>query len=459
MRVLYCVFLLIAVFIAFLLLTQSHLLFAVYVGAAPIVLFLTWYLRNYQLPTKEAKDPKQESGSGTASTSTVVDASERQPNTRITAESISGRRLLIRQFWNWTVLVFLTPILCLTIISVIQRLRDVPDYVWFVVPLLVLVTWVVLVSSLASISRILLFKRNETNFPKWSTLFGVVSTFALALCALSPLSVVLILPGGCGSGVPHPIPPNAFKVNQTIRLALGGAETKPMSERYEIEPRSNFAIAGVQEIKSGKIAEANIENLERFESGKFENIPLEAMHLDLRRQVASQTQNMGLLRSKVTLSLPVITLIAQDLKKPVLSSSTPANDYAAAGEFPVSRASDYHANVEIEMPKDSFLAASPKAEFTSLPDKDVLTFSFSKAPREVEVYYLRHARLKVVREFLSQSSNHDVAVSLLAFLFWPVTMIMISVFHKTLADRILGFLTSRFKKKPERVVGFGTPTK
>ena len=125
-----------------------------------------------------------------------------------------------------------------------------------------------------------------------------------------------------------------------------------------------------------------------------------------------------------------------------------------AQALPVSGSSDFHSKVEIEMPKDSFLASKPKGEFNSLPDKDILTLSFSGFPDEVEVYYLRHGRLKTVRSILTESSNHDVLVGLLSYLFGPVTVIIVGVFHKRLADSIVGFLSRVFRKKSEKTIGF-----
>jgi hypothetical protein len=347
---------------------------------------------------------------------------------------------------------FVVPVCFVAIFLISQPLLTyIPEeYAGVLILILVLVTWGVLLSGLWSMSRILLFRRSQTSFPKWSLLGGLASALLLVVCSLFPIMANFFLFLGMKSGAPQP-PPQSFKVKQNVKLAFRGSEPAIVEERYEIEPGSHYEISGIAEINSGRISQDNIEKLEKFESGKSGEDILEGMRLSLHRPLVTRTENLGMLRSKVTFGLPDLTLLVLDLKGPRGSAPIEGDK---AEPFRLSDASDFHSTVEIELPKNSFLAAAPKGEFNSLPDKDILTLSFSRFPEGVEVYYLRHMRLKMVRGVLSESSNHDVVVSVLAFLFWPAVLIITGIFNKKLADGILGVLGRVFRKKSPGTIGF-----
>src|SRR5207253_8840114 len=118
------------------------------------------------------------------------------------------------------------------------------------IPLLLLVTWGVLLSGLWSVTRILLLRRSETNFSKWSLLGGVASALVLVVSVLAPiLSLLLFSRMGSSPSSPPYIPPNSFKIDQSIKFTLGST-LEPVHERYEIEPRTHYAITGIEEIDS-----------------------------------------------------------------------------------------------------------------------------------------------------------------------------------------------------------------
>ncbi len=426
MRVLYWSFSLIAILIALVLFMHNPSLFVVYIFAFPLSLLLMWFVQKISVASHNARSARE--------AGTSVDEQE---------ESKKVRRTL----WKKIFMVgFVAPVCFVAIFLISQPLlTHIPgEYAGVLILILVFVTWGILLSGLWSMSRILLFRRSETKFPKLSLLGGFASALLLVICSLSPI-IVLILSGSLNAP-----PPQTFKVKQNVKLAFNGSEPAIVEERYEIEPGSHYEISGIAEINSGRISQDNIEKLEKFETGKSGEDILEGMRLSLHRPLVTRTENLGMLRSKMTFGLPDLTLLVVDLRRPRGSAPIEGDK---AEPFRLSDASDFHSTLEIELPKNSFLAAAPKGELNSLPDKDILTLSFSRFPEGVEVYYLRHMRLKMVRGVLSESSNHDVVVSVLAFLFWPAVLNITSIFNKKLADGILGVFGRVFRKR-SRTIGF-----
>jgi len=146
------------------------------------------------------------------------------------------------------------------------------------------------------------------------------------------------------------------------------------------------------------------------------------------------------------LSLPSLQLLSRQLS--ACCGSSPGN-------VPSGQKRVFFANrPDLQLPKNSFLASSPKGELNPLPDKDAVKLTLSEASQNIEVYYLRRGRLSVVRGFLAQSSKYDVFVAVFGVLFWPVAALTVGVFHKQLADTIVQGLARLFRPKTHRQIGF-----
>jgi hypothetical protein len=434
------------------------MLFGVYIAAIPLSLLLAlsvlliWYWDTDDAAVAPG-DEQRESTDVQASSDTALE----QKLNEDTQSARSGAKIK-RRFWKYTVVVVVSPIICLGSRFIINRwkLFGSSDYADLIIFLVVVITWILLIWGLLSISKILLFNRARTNFPRWSTLLGVVAGVLMVLCALSPLP--LILPSGCGNArSPISVPPNAFDVSQTIQFAFEDIAPFKVSEQYKIEPKSHFAITAVREIESGAITQSQIDQSEMFESGRFEDSPLETMQLKQHRDLPATVENLGLLRSKMTFSPPEVTLVVRDLESPLDDLAGPdeqaSRSTARLMPFPTSRALNFSSTIKIDLPKNAYLASAPKGELVPLPDKDQLTITISK-PESIELYYLRRARFKILTGLLGQSSNHDIAIGALAALFWPVVLILIGKFHKTLADRVMAAFSTLFGRKKKPKVGF-----
>ena len=225
-----------------------------------------------------------------------------------------------------------------------------------------------------------------------------------------------------------------------------------ITEKYEIEPIGRFAISEIEEIRNGSIPATDVLHIEQFESGEYKKTPLIGIRVTLRRPLtALTTEDLGLFRSKFTFAPQRLTLMTHDVsERRVGPESIPAEGYP----YRLGTGDETVSNVDLQLPKNSFLASSPKGEFNPLPDKDALKLSLSAASQNIEVYYLRRGRFSAVRGFLAQSSNHDVMVVVLGVLFWPVAAVILGVFHKKLADRILQGLARLFRRKAHRQIGF-----
>lgn len=420
MRILNWFFFLFSLAVALGLLFFSGLLFLVYIGTLPFALLLMWFVQR-----SARSKPESENSSDT--------------------QESPAKRELRRKFWKTLWLVFAIPLAWLVLLALTVEFGEyLPDYLGLIMGIVFLSTWVALLVGLAKISWILLLLRSMTGFPKWSLAVGGVSVLFLITCFLLP--IVFFFSKRMGSP-----PPDAFRVFYRAKIDIGEGDTFRLKEHYEIRPQGRYTIIDIKEIESGEIPKTNMEKHEKFSGGNFENVPLEGMQVDFYRNLTLGKERLGWLRSKMTFPLPGIRLLVKDVSP---RSSFP--DMKNVGQpleiFAVSKYSQVDSRIEIELPKNSFLASFPKGEFSSLPDKDIVTFS--SFPDEIQVYYLQYLRLKVVRDIFSQSSNYDAFFSLLAFLFWPASMIVVGIFHQKLANRILEFVSRPFQKKQKRTIGF-----
>ncbi len=114
---------------------------------------------------------------------------------------------------------------------------------------------------------------------------------------------------------------------------------------------------------------------------------------------------------------------------------------------PISRVAGITSKIIMDMPKNSFLNSYPELKVTMLPDRDVLTFTTTNLHQKLEVYYLRKLRFSIVRNLFSESSSYDMILKWFAWAFWPIIMLLIGAFHKTLSEYIINFLSKPFKRK------------
>ncbi|HEY5883215.1 MAG TPA: hypothetical protein VIT88_00925 [Pyrinomonadaceae bacterium] len=449
MRILSLALIVVAALFGALLVTHSVWLFGLYVAAASGSLLLMWFWHAREAPVAATGSEHQVlNNEQPKTTERPLDTATDDPTTGVPPIEAPppSPAAMKRRFWIRLLVVVLSPLLTFLIVGVVSRLESrLPEFVAMIAFLLIPATWFVLLWGLASLSKILLFGRSQTQFPPWSMLFGVLTTFSLILCALTPLGL-LAMGGGCSMSKVR-IPPNAFDVKQRIEFRLEGND--PVSEEYHIEPKKHYAIESVSEVESGSIKSAQIE---MFESGKFQDRPLQTMQLECKRPLSAETQSIGWFRSKITFKPPDVTLLVKDLR--VYVDGEVPDTISKLEEFPASRATNFQSEIKIELPKNAFLASSPEGKLIALLDKDVLTLSLSKH-ESVELYYLRRARFKPVVSILGQSSNYDLLIAFLAFAFWPVALILVGKFHQKLADRIVGVISVVFRKKPTpRTVGF-----
>jgi hypothetical protein len=225
-----------------------------------------------------------------------------------------------------------------------------------------------------------------------------------------------------------------------------------ITEEYEILPVESLSVSAIDEIRHGTIPQSEVVHNEPFEAGKYENTPLTGIRVSLQRPATVlRIEDLGLFRSRFTFSPQELTLVTHDVRqKRVGAGSTPAGESLYTSQN--ARVDD--SKVELQLPKNSFLAISPEGKFNSLPDKDVVTLSLSRVSQNIEVYYLRRWRFSVVREVLAKSSNHDVIIGFLAFLFWPITALTVGVFQKKVADSIVQGVGRLFRPKAHRQIGF-----
>jgi hypothetical protein len=415
--------------VALLLSSHSFLLFFVYLGMAILTLYFFWLLKKQMPADRQDRQP-----------SAIIKLKHGCVSIVVTIISYAATRSII-QYWG---------------------LFELSDYAGLISFLLGLVAWIIVVSSLASISKVLLFRNHEIRFPKLSVCLGVMTTIAFIACAMAPLRVIPLLPIGCNAP-DRGVPPNAFKVTAAFKFSFQDSQLPMVNERYEITPQTHFTIIDAADeldfFKLRRGRDVNFEDkpevrtLEVFESSSSDNITLQGMRLEQCRPLRVTTQKLGLFRSKLSFALPATNLKVEDLGDRGVNSERSQSFSERAALFPTSRASDFHATVDIEFPKNSIIAAYPKADFTSLPDKDVVNFSLTDK-HDVEVYYLARGRLALIQRFLGTSSDHDVILAVVAICFWPLVLLFINRFHKSFADRVLTLLTVPFRKQPARIVGF-----
>jgi hypothetical protein len=295
--------------------------------------------------------------------------------------------------------------------------------------------------------------------PDWKRKLGRTLWLAAAIALIwSVLLVLLVFEMELGIDLSYPAPrisyasQDAFQILYDAKIDIGDGNTFRLKEHYEISPKAHYTIIDIQEIESGEIPKTNIDKHEKFHTGSFENVPLEGVRAHFYRNLTLSRDRQGLLMSKMTLPLPGIRLLVKDVS--ISDSSADMNSVGESLEtFYITEYSNVKSRIEMEMPKNAFISSLPKGEINSVPDKDVVTFL--DFPVEIQVYSLQYLRLKVVRDVFSESSNnYDALYRLLAFLFWPTSMIIVGVFHQKLANRILDIVSRPFQKKRKRPIGF-----
>ena len=416
MWLLYSILIAVAVLLAVLLATYSLSLLIVFliVTLLSVLLILRWRSRGTSAPA--SRNISLSSGMGVPPVNHAQDA-------RATFK-----------LWTRLAIVLGTPLLCFALLSILGRWDFVArsGYGEWILFLLIALSWMVLLWGLFSISGILFFKRSQTGFPRWSVLLGIVPAFIAVVVTISPVIFFLLSGlGGGGVSTSRPrVPPNAFKIDQRIGFALEG--DGQVTEHYDVEPKSHYAVVDLTETKSAAIPGVAVDRSQVFESGKFEKAPLNGLVLEDHRKFSASVQNLGLFRSKMTFESPDIALTVRNVSAPTDSDSQIEGD----SEFVTSDASDFHRTITIDLPKNSYLASLPKGELVPLPDRDVLTIS-TTSPAKVELYYLRRGRLAGVASVLGGSSNHDLVLKVLAGVLWPSALLLIGRFHKSVADGVI----------------------
>ena len=303
---------------------------------------------------------------------------------------------------------------------------------------------------LSTMGFLLLVKRRRLGYPPWTLAMGGVALLAALVWFVVPLFLLWV--GVTGMAMAGP---SDFAVEYVAKIDLRNPEPR-VTERYDVQPLNLYRAIAIEEVVNGTVPARDVSSHKVYVE-RLEEAEVQGVRAEITRTWPDRRQTLGLLRNKVTfrvesLSLRSIEVISIESEERTHHRVRRVEEAVEASD-PLSSFREFKSDIEITLPKNSFLASLPAGKVIDLPDRDVAELSFYGHPEDIEIFYLRRARLSMVRDFLRSNSVSDLWVRVLTFLFWPVVLILIAFLREELAKRILSLARKPFARR-RRAAGF-----
>jgi hypothetical protein len=345
---------------------------------------------------------------------------------------------VVTTFWGSTTL-FLASLLSL--IAFFYFEEELPR-ITALDPLVFIISWTAILSTLVGLF-ILVFLRSKTGFPWWTVVLAAFSW-------LTVLTVPFLFLTRIGEQEPQMTPLPLLEVFDVSYHAKAVFREKVLEveEEYKILPNSRYLYLPVS-IDDKWLNRTPGVSLKHLHLARESAGTLTGLSVTIRREIEAEITNLGLLRRKLELfdwDLPV-RINAVSIKN--LTETPPTEE--ADGEHRISTFSLQSsligsAKLEVRLPKNSYLGSYPEGKLVKLPDRDQFVLDFSDQHPNLELYYLAGLRFGLVQSILGDSSAPDIALKTIAFLFWPVVLLVLGATQRSLGD----LLVKAIQRKPQR---------
>ena len=343
-------------------------------------------------------------------------------------------------FWGSTTLFFVS---VLSLIAFIYYYYVVEEELPRITTLEILVSAILLVAIISFLVGlfILAFLRSKTGFPRWTVALAVF----LGLAGLVVSSFFFTITGGLEFSLsPAPSPSrDAFDVSYRAEITFRGT-VLGVEEEYEIQPKSHYLLVSIDDEWLSRTTGVSIGPLHLFEAKESAGA-LTGLLVPVRREIAAEITRLGLLRRKLEISDWDLQVRVKNLTK-TQPSGEEADSKAGISTFPLWWISTVSGKLEVRLPKNSYLGSYPEGKLVKLPDRDQFVLDFSRRRPALELYYLAGLRFSIVRTVLSDSSVPDLALKMIAFIFWPVVLLALGATQRSLGDS----LVRAFQRRPQR---------
>jgi hypothetical protein len=362
----------------------------------------------------------------------------------------SGGGVVTMTFWGSIVSLFLSTFLLVFFYHFNTELLSGTESTIFVAAIVIFfvaIAAVTLIASFIIAIFILIFLRSRTDFPRWTAVATTLSTtLSTALIIIYPTLSIVESPN---IGYRTQPSPKTFDVSYNARVTIRGDIFEVEEEVYEIRPLTNhYTPLGVDAewLASNGVS---VKETYSFDLGNKEDRKLKGLMVTSKRMINAPRKSIGLLRHKIDLAPWDLRILAEDTRKP--KNIPHSTEESRSRSVSLRETSRFNGQIEISMPSNSYLSSFPTGRLSNLPDRDNLTIHLSDRREHIELYYLTGLRIGIIRNFVRNTTYIDVMLKAIAFLFWPVLLLILGAGQRTFGDHVLNVFT---KKSKRRSAGF-----